>query len=38
MHCRAGEVRVGGFGIHHANAQGGMRGSTVIPAAGDFHH
>ena len=24
------------IGIHHANAQGGMRGSTVIPAAGDF--
>lgn len=24
------------FGIHHANAQGGIRGSTVIPAAGDF--
>lgn len=24
------------IGIHHTNAQGGFRGSTVIPGAGDF--
>ena len=36
--CTAVRERFGSvvFGIHHANAQGGIRGSTVIPAAGDF--
>jgi hypothetical protein len=24
------------FGLHHTNKSGGMRGSTVIPGAGDF--
>src|SRR4029077_15901285 len=24
------------FGLHHTNKNGGMRGSTVMPGAGDF--
>lgn len=36
--CTAVRERYGSvvIGIHHTNAQGGFRGSTVVPAAGDF--